>query len=898
MKLFKSIKTRITFVFGLSTIIILIVVSLMSYSYSKRIAKKLTINHLNNLTDQALNVLSLSVDNSIKNYLRGIAEKNLEIANLYYQKSQKGELSEEQAKREIEVILFNQRIGDSGYTYVLNTEGVILIHPILKNQSIKSKDLYKQQIEKKTGYIEYLWKNPGDKEAYPKSLYSVYFEPWDYIISVSSYKNEFYKLINPETFKEPLLSIKIGKTGYCFVVDSKAETLIHPELEGVNNYSTKSFDGINIAQEIIKKKNGVIRYLWKNSNEKKPRMKLVYFRHYEDLNWFIAVGAYEDEVFKDISDFNKILFFMILSGIIVTIIISIIISYSISKPVIKLKDDIEQFTKGEYSRRSIVSSHDEISQLSKTFNKMAEKIEDDFEVIAKSNKEIEDLKNYLSDIIESMDSIIISTDRNGNIIEANIKPFSYMGISREMLIGKKLWHDIEILKKYAKDCESVLFTDKEIILHREQVHINDAISYYLVKITKMKDGGLLFKADDITELEKKDEQIRHVQKMDMIGTLAGGLAHDFNNVLGGIIGTVSLMRLKYDDNDTKIDRVELKEEISIIDNASRRAADMVSRLLTLSRDNGVVVDNFNLIEIIEQVIKISSNSFDKCVEIKKAFLLDKAVVKGDITQIEQMFLNLFLNGYHSMTIMRGEGEKKEGILSVSIERVNGKVFKKIISENMKDQFYYLIKISDTGVGIPEEVINKIFEPFFTTKPQGVGTGLGLSMVYNTIKQHDGFIKIYSRVGTGTTINLFLPESSDSLVNDLSNDVKIIKGVGKVLVADDEEIMRSTAKVLLEECGYEVVLAEDGFGAIEEFSNHKDKYDCILIDLSMPKMSGIEAYKEIKKIRKDVGVIATSGFLYDKIIPDINSSGIIDFISKPFSIEEISSIVDKVIRKPL
>ncbi len=291
--MFKSIKTKVIASFGIAIFIALLVLSLTSYYISKNIAQKLANEQLESLSKQSLNLLVSTMDNSIKNYLRGMAEKNKEIVELFYNKFKNGELTEEEAKKRAEEIILSQKVGNSGYVYIINSKGVFELHPKSKGKDVSTYQFIQSQIKDKEGYFEYKWKNPDETEERDKAAYMTYFKEWDYIISVSSYKSEFKELVNPLTFRDKLLSIKIGKTGYPYLINTKGEFLIHPSLEGKNYLDTKSADGKKFIKEMTDKKDGNVKYLWNDNG--KERMKIAYFNYYKELDWIVVAGAYEDE---------------------------------------------------------------------------------------------------------------------------------------------------------------------------------------------------------------------------------------------------------------------------------------------------------------------------------------------------------------------------------------------------------------------------------------------------------------------------------------------------------------------------------------------------------------------------------------------------------------------------
>ena len=254
---------------------------------------------LNNSTAKILDMVRTSITVSIKNHLRAVAEKNREIAEHFYSLHEQGLLSEEEAKRRAIEIFFSQRIGETGYIYCGNSAGEAVVHPQKGVQGVDFSyfPFVREQMSRKEGYIEYDWKNPGEVAARPKALYMTYFPSWDWIISVSSYREEFRTLINTEDFRESILSLRLGRTGYCFVMDGKGNLVIHPKLEGQNYFESSDATGRNFIQEICRQKSGKIFYSWKNQDEEVRRMKMVIFNYVPELDWIVASSGYLDELY-------------------------------------------------------------------------------------------------------------------------------------------------------------------------------------------------------------------------------------------------------------------------------------------------------------------------------------------------------------------------------------------------------------------------------------------------------------------------------------------------------------------------------------------------------------------------------------------------------------------------
>lgn len=510
----------------------------------------------------------------------------------------------------------------------------------------------------------------------------------------------------------------------------------------------------------------------------------------------------------------------------------------------------------------------------------------------KAALELKYTKDYLKNIFDAVSTIIISVEKSGKITKWNKAAFLNSKIEPKNAVGKLLWEVFPLLKEFKKNIEETIEKNQPFYSHRIKLlpSNNQLFDISIQPFVFNEEEVAVIQLSDITEIEEKDKQLFEAQKMEIVGNIAGGLAHDFNNVLAGISGTIALM--KYSLNK-EVDKEHLKHDIDVIEKASKRAADMVNRLLSLSRKKDLTFSIIDINKPLKDIYKICLNSFDKSIELNFQFLNEPAYVNADPSQIEQVILNLCLNSAHAMTLMKTNGEPHGGQLSVSVksEIIREKEDPKLIPGK-----YWRIEIIDTGVGIEEENLKKIFEPFFTTKGKIHGTGLGLFMVYNIIQKHNGIIKVKSEKGKGTEFSIYLPAAEKIIeeTEERDNPFKITKGSGTVLIVDDEELIRATAQTILEECGYKILLAENGLKGVEIYKEKSSSIDLVILDMAMPKLSGKDTFIEMKKIRNDVKVILISGFVSDSRIQETLDLGAKLFLHKPFSMQDLSEKVFNII----
>ncbi|MBV5338240.1 MAG: PAS domain S-box protein [Deltaproteobacteria bacterium] len=512
-----------------------------------------------------------------------------------------------------------------------------------------------------------------------------------------------------------------------------------------------------------------------------------------------------------------------------------------------------------------------------------------------AEREIARIQNYLNNIIESMPSMLVTLDTESTVTQWNTAACKLTGISSEEAIGQKIYDIAPIFNKYSQQIDETRHCRDSLILHRERVGLDTRHLYNVTFFPLVANGiaGVAIRLDDVTELENKEQQLRQAQKMESVGTLAGGLAHDFNNVLTAIMGYLSLLQYKL-KSPKGLSTTEIVECLAHMETAGQRAVEMVRSLLTLSRKQQADLVPVDLNLSLQHVRKIGENTFDKSVQVVEHPAAEPAYVLADATEMEQVLLNLYINAVHAMTIMRA-APLWGGTLSVAIEKITADpVLQKKHPEAIGAP-YWRISVSDTGVGMDTETAAKIFDPFFTTKEQGKGTGLGLAMVYNIIRQLQGFIDVYSEPGVGSTFKVYLPvliPAGEFL--SAAQAPAIVGGEGLILVVDDDELVRDMAEEALQIVGYTVLTAANGQEGVDLYRQHQDRIKAVLLDMAMPVMSGREAFLEMQKINPAVKVLLASGFRKDNRVEEILTLGVKDFLQKPYTITSLASAIKKVI----
>ncbi len=388
-------------------------------------------------------------------------------------------------------------------------------------------------------------------------------------------------------------------------------------------------------------------------------------------------------------------------------------------------------------------------------------------------------------------------------------------------------------------------------------------------------------AKDITERKRAESQMLRTQRLESIGTLAGGVAHDLNNALAPILMSVELLKMEYPDASKMIDMVET---------SAKRGADMVRQLLTFAKG----VEGARLLiqpaHLLKEMEKIMRGTFPKSIQLRASYAGNLQTIMGDTTQLHQVLLNLCVNARDAMP--------NGGTLTLAAENTEiDEAYASSVAEARPGN-YVLWRITDTGTGIPPEIIERIFEPFFSTKGPDKGTGLGLSTVIGIVKSHGGFVRVYSVPNQGTTFSVFLPAAgADTQAEETEKAPDAFRGNGEtILVADDEQAVRMAARAVLTSLNFKVVTAGDGTEALIQVAEKRSELRAVITDLHMPHMDGLAFVRALKRMLPDVGIIIASGRLDEREAKEFKSLGINAVLEKPFTQDKLVEALKAVFQK--
>lgn len=410
-------------------------------------------------------------------------------------------------------------------------------------------------------------------------------------------------------------------------------------------------------------------------------------------------------------------------------------------------------------------------------------------------------------------------------------------------------------------------------------------------ITKDHTGRPLYvlvMVEDITDVRMAEEnrqrlesQLRQAQKMEAIGTLAGGIAHDFNNILGAIIG-YSEMAI-YDTEKGSMVHHNMEQVLK----AGHRAKDLVKQILAFSRKSEQDKKTILITPIIKEVLKLLRASLPTTIEIRQNIEPSLGAIFADLTQIHQVMMNLGTNSAHAM-------ENSGGVLDVSASNVD-------LDPDTAGQYsgllpgrYIRLVVSDTGHGIDSETLERIFDPYFTTKTKDKGTGMGLAVVHGIVKGHNGVIKVRSKAGEGTSVEILFPRTAGEMQFDTIEMNSLPTGNEHILFIDDEKTLIDLAKNMLTKLGYQVTAQTSSTEAIKAFKTNPDKFDLVISDMTMPNMTGDVLANEITKVRADIPIILCTGFSEQLSEKKINTLDIRGLLMKPLTIDELAKTVRKVL----
>jgi PAS domain S-box-containing protein len=815
------------------------------------------------------------------------------------------------------------KIDQNGYFFIFNEQNRMLVHPnqdSLKNETLINPETgallleeFKRVAKSRNKSMEYLWDKPDHKGEYrfPKKVFLSYFPPLKWYIASSYYTDDLEKRI-----------FELTNLIFAFSIVSLVIAILV---------------SILLAGKIVRPLNALTRAALKKGNDGLPADALPVTGTKETVDLGRTINNMIDAIRKSRSllkeseekfraVFNQTFQFIGIIGTDGTVMDVNLASLKIAalektevigKPIwqtpwwenspemkTQLKQAISKSAAGELVRFETTYRKNDGSKLFADFSLKPVKDDENnvFALIAEgrditAHKQAENIlrenRENLRTILDSIGDAVVATDIHGLITNMNPVAENLTGWPLAEVEGKPLSAIFQIIhSQTGKPCESpvdkVLYTGKPASLSSDTIlNCRDGKQRLIADscapiydANKMMNGVVLV-FRDITEEHALQTQLQHSQKMDAIGQLAGGLAHDINNMLGGIMAGAETLELQL------YDKPEAIELLAIIMNASERASELIKQLLAFSRKEQIISTLVDVHIAVLNAISLLKHTIDKRVIIHRNLNPEIAWVAGDLSQLQNMFLNLGINATHAMP-KGGELTFSSKIIFLDPIDCDKSSF------DLKPGKYIQIDVKDTGCGIPADVLPKIFEPFFTTRNQGEGSGLGLAAAYGTVKQHRGSITVRSKEGKGTIFTILLPVSEERKRQIQPVNLSPVSGKGRILMVDDESVIRTTGKKLLEDLGYEVVLAENGKQGIDIFNKEHQSFDLVILDMIMPDLNGEDCFFAMKEIDPTVSIIISSGFTRDADLKNLKDKGLAGFVRKPYRLYDLSKVISDVI----
>jgi len=542
---------------------------------------------------------------------------------------------------------------------------------------------------------------------------------------------------------------------------------------------------------------------------------------------------------------------------------SLLFAHFVSLPIHKLENRARSLREGDYDSPVPAAGPSEVRMFAQTFKSMASSLKDSRMALLRSSEQI-------SDILESMSEGFCAFDHQWKCTYVNAQAAALGRVPREQLLGKTLW---ELLPAEINgDVSAALRRAMEDHAPAQfEQYYAPFDAWFEVNAYPTRDGLAVF-GRDVSERRRFNERLQQTQRLEGLGVLAGGIAHDFNNLLTGIMANASMMLEDLPSGSP------LKNEAQNVVDATERAAILTRQLLAYAGKAKFVIEPLNLSEAVRKISNLIRSSIPKTVELRLDLKQDLPAIEGDAAQIQQLVMNLVINGAEAI------GEEKPGTVTVttSVKEVDEMYLQQTFGvSSISPGRYVLLEVDDNGCGMDDATVSRIFDPFFTTK--FAGRGLGLAAVMGIVRGHKGALRVYSAPGRGSSFKVLFPASQSEAVNqDAGPAVTDLQGTGTILVIDDEEVVRRIAKSALTRYGYTVLLAHNGPEGVELFRENAGSISLVLLDLTMPAMSGEATLQKLRTIRADVPVMFCSGYHEVEFEQRFAQHELAGFIQKPFT----------------
>lgn len=832
--------------------------------------------------------------------------------------------SPEQLKQDIlDILMASKFAGGKGYFWVMDTNYTLIGHPYNKEliggnqvnlEDKNGKKFVREFVQtalgkEEGGFVSYYWTDPDissqlqKEKGREKIAFVKLFQPYNWVIGVGLYAHDIEKNIQREIIGR-FDRFRNDENGYIFnhTFDGVCLNHINKAMIGKNRWDLTDKDGNKVLRDIDhlgrQSEGGFIQYVASiNPSTGQPSRKLSYVKSFDEWEWVLGIGIYLDELEAKVSFLHSVQKKR-MQGRIGVILILIVLAFMISywgATVIarKLEDELLVFLKFFSGARKEQAKVDPQQLRTKEFKELAVDLNSMIEEQQKNQEAVIRAKKTWERTFDAVPDTIMILDEEYQIVRANRAMANMVQAPIETLIHKKCYNVVHGTDAPPSYClHSQLLKDHcsyqtEFFDEKQQRH-------FLATVSPIKDSkgnflGSVHIARDVTDQKKlefkriaAEAKLNKTEKMEAIGLMAGGVAHDLNNILSGVVSYPELLLLQLPKDD------KLYKPLKSIHESGKRAAAVVSDLLTVARGVATVKEVCSLNDLVQEY-------FDSPEGKKSTSLHPEVTVRFDLdpdlwsincspVHIQKLMMNLVINAMEAI-----EGE---GVVFVTTQN-------KFIGPGQLDAIvdggdYLVVTVRDTGSGITEASLKHIFEPFYSSKVMGrSGTGLGLAVVWNTVKDHGGIITVDSD-DNGTIFSVYLhPSTEDVLPLEANADVESLKGNGSVLVVDDERQQRDIASQMLTVLGYSIKAVASGEEAVAFC--REESVDLVLLDMIMePGINGAQTYRQIIALHPAQRAVITSGFSESDDVKTAFELGVGGFVKKPYSIKQLGEMVSKVL----
>ncbi|OIO74981.1 MAG: hypothetical protein AUJ57_01065 [Zetaproteobacteria bacterium CG1_02_53_45] len=645
-------------------------------------------------------------------------------------------------------------------------------------------------------------------------------------------------------------------------VDQGLSELMDSSLERMQGHAHFSEDRINLYVHFP------IRFS-NSPNDIRPQ-------HYGALIARFDLADAKQQIIHDVESRVQLI---IGSFILVALFVWLLAHFALTKRVQKIVESTEAFANGDLRARSWLNGKDELSRVSKAFDDMAGQIQAAMSEKAK-----------LAGAIETMVECVFITDVKGVIEYVNPAFTKITGYSAAEAVGQNPRllqsgeHSPEFYHAFWARITSGKVWSGKMIDRRKNGELYHARSSIVpVKSEHGKITHYVSVQEDITLQLEKDLQLAHAMKMESLGTLVGGIAHEFNNMLAGMVGNLYVARKRAEHIP------EVTVPLNRIETLSYRAADMIKQLLAFARQDPVSLSVLNLASSIREAMELSRVSVPESVTVEQSIPDTPLNILADKTQIQQVLMNLLANARNAVS------ETAKPCIWITVHCFQADAaFRKRHPDAVEK--YAILSVADNGHGIDEKNISRIFEPFYTTRNVGEGTGLGLSMVFGVVERHGGVIEVESDVGKGTLFKLYFPLVDEAPELEPSTDEYVHGNRELILIADDEEAVRDASREVLEHSGYRVSVAADGAEAVAHFAANPESFSLVVLDVVMPGLSGTDAAVKMREIRPDIPIVFQTGYDKAHLNKGVAAIGESIVLNKPLSPEKMLNVIASMLAR--